>query len=212
MKSSTNQPVSNAPQDLGAKDPVVPVWLIIVCFLLLYWGAVYFDERGGWFSTQVYTPYVSTEQLNTIAAMQGPPDPRVLGAQVYGRTCIACHQGNAMGTPGTFPPLAGSDWVNEKEAGRMIRIVLHGFGGPGLVVKGQPFSTASVMTAFGSPPPVGLTDEEIAAVITYVRGNTEWGNHAAPVTPEQVKAIRDKTSSHSQSYTPTEIMTVNPAD
>ena len=213
MKSSTNQPVSNAPQDVGAKDPVVPVWLIIVCFLLLYWGAVYFDERGGWFSTQVYTPYVSTEQLNTIAAMQGPPDPRVLGAQVYGRTCIACHQGNAMGTPGTFPPLAGSDWVNEKEPGRIIRFVLHGFGGPGLVVNGKPFETTAQMTAFGeSGPPTGLTDEEIAAVLTYVRGNADWHNNASPVTEEQVKAIRNKYATRKQNvFTPTEIKGIDPA-
>ena len=210
MKSSTNQPVSNAPQDLGAKDPVVPVWLIVVCFLLLYWGAVYFDEHGGWFDTQVYTPYASAENLEKYQV--GGTDIMAQGKAVYNRTCIACHQGNALGTPGTFPPLAGSEWVNEKEAGRMIRIVLHGFQGPGLVVKGQPFETASVMTAFGAAPPVGLSDDDIAAVITYVRGNAEWGNHAGPVTPEQVKAIRDKTANHTQTFSPTEIMTVNPAD
>jgi nitrite reductase (NO-forming) len=211
MNSTTNQPVSNAPQDSGAKDPVVPVWLIIVCFMLLYWGAVYFDEKGGWFDPQVYTPYASAENL---AAYQvgGGPNPFEQGKAIYGRTCVACHQASAMGTPGTFPPLAGSEWVNEKEPGRMIRIVLHGLGGPGLVVKGQPFETSSIMTAFGAPPPVGLSDEDIAAVITYVRGNAEWGNHASPVTPEQVKAIRDKTANHLLNFTPTELMGINPAD
>jgi mono/diheme cytochrome c family protein len=210
MKSSTNQPVSNAPLDSGAKDPVVPVWLIVVCFLLLYWGAVYFDEHGGWFDTQVYTPYASAENLEKYQV--GGVDIMAQGKAIYNRTCIACHQANALGTPGTFPPLAGSEWVNEKEAGRMIRLVLHGFQGPGLVVKGQPFSTASQMTAFGAPPPVGLSDDDIAAVITYVRGNAEWGNHASPVTPERVKAVREKTATHTQNYTPAEIDTVNPAD
>ena len=47
----------------------------------------------------------------------------------------------------------------------MIRIVLRGFQGGGLVVNGKPFSTASSMTSFGLPPPVGLTDEEIADVM-----------------------------------------------
>jgi mono/diheme cytochrome c family protein len=37
-----------------------------------------------------------------------------------------------------------------------------------------------------------LRDEEIAAALTYVRGNKNWGNSAPAVTPEQVKAIRDK--------------------
>ena len=135
------------------------------------------------------------------------------GRKIYNRTCIAvCHQANALGTPGTFPPLVGSDFVNEKEPGRMIRIVLRGFQGGGLVVGGKPFNTASSMTAFGLPPPVGLTDEEIADVITFVRGNTEWGNKASPVTPEQVTAIRNKIGNHPGLYSPTEIMTVNPAD
>jgi mono/diheme cytochrome c family protein len=212
MTSPTNQPVSNAPEDSGAKDPVVPVWLIVVSFLLLYWGAVYFDEHGGWFDTQVYTPYANAENLAKYQV--GGTDIMAAGRKVYDRTCIACHQANALGTPGTFPPLAGSDWVNEKEPGRMIRLVLRGFQGPGLVVKGQPFNTSGVMTAFGnSPPPVGLSDDDIAAVVSYVRGNAEWGNHASPVTPEQVKAIRDKTENHkSQNYSPAEILTVNPAE
>ena len=211
MKSSTNQPVSNAPQDVGAKDPVVPVWLIIVCFLLLYWGAVYFDEHGGWFDTKVYTPYASAEDLQKYQV--GGVDPMVLGKQVYDHTCFVCHQPNGMGTPGSFPPLAGSDWVNEKEPGRIIRFVLHGFGGPGLVVNGKPFETTAQMTAFGeSGPPTGLTDEEIAAVLTYVRGNAEWHNNAPPVTEEQVKAIRNKYATRKQNvFTPTEIKGIDPA-
>jgi mono/diheme cytochrome c family protein len=213
MSSPTNQPVSNAPQDSDAKDPVVPVWLIVVLFLLVYWGAVYFDEHGGWFDKQVYTPYASAENLERYQ-VGGGPDPVVLGRQIYGRTCIACHQPNAQGTPGTFPSLVGSDWVNEKEPGRIIRLVLHGFAGPGLVVSGKPFETASQMTAFGeAPPPGGLTDEEIAAVLTYIRGNADWGNHASPVTEEQVKAVRNKTADRkSRPFSPTEIQTVNPAE
>ncbi|HWC59871.1 MAG TPA: cytochrome c [Verrucomicrobiae bacterium] len=210
MNSPSNQPLSNAPQDSGAKDTTVPIWLIVVCFLLLYWGAVYFDEHGGWFDPQVYTPYVSAEQVQNFQVGGGETSFE-RGRKIYGRTCIACHQANALGTPGTFPPLAGSDWVNEKEPGRMIRIVLHGFQGGGLVVNGKPFSTGSSMTAFGLPPPVGLTDEEIADVITFVRGNAEWGNKASPVTPEQVTAIRAKTATHGP-FSPAEILTVNPGD
>lgn len=213
MKSPTNQPVSNAPQDSGAKDPVVPVWLIVVCFLLFYWSAVYFDQNGGWFNAQVYTPYANAENLEAYQ-VAGAPDIMAAGRKVYDRTCVACHQGNALGTPGSFPPLAGSDWVNEKEAGRMIRLVLHGFQGPGLKVNGKQFDTTAQMTAFGDvAPPAGLSDDDIAAVVSFVRGNAEWGNKAAPVTPEQVKAIRDKTENHKQkTYSPAEIETVNPAE
>ena len=51
---STGQPVTNTPAANGA---AVPVWLIVVLFLLLYWGAVYFDQHGGWFDPQVRAPY-----------------------------------------------------------------------------------------------------------------------------------------------------------
>lgn len=67
------------------------------------------------------------------------------------------------------------------------------------------------MVAWGVPPPAGLTDEEIAAVMTYVRGNKDWGNNAPPVTPEQVKAMRAKVANHPLSFTPDEIMKISPS-
>lgn len=209
MNPPANQPVANAPApDSGVKDSAVPVWLIIVLFLLVYWGAVYFDERGGWFASQVYAPYRSSEELASFNAAFGPPDIMEQGKQIYARTCFVCHQANGQGQPGTFPPLAGSDWVNEKEPGRMIRIVLQGFSGPGLEVKGQPFNTGSAMVPWGAT----LSDDDIAAVISYVRGNKEWGNNAPPVTPEQVHSVRGKVASHPQSFSPDEIMKISPSD
>lgn len=212
MSSPTNQPVTNAPADSpGSQNPPVPVWLIVILFMLVYWGAVYFDENSGWFDRRVYTPYVSADELKTFQ-VSGGRSPYELGEEIYKRTCIACHGPVGAGTPGQYPPLKGSDWVNEKEPGRMIRIVLQGFSGTGLIVNGQPFNTGSAMVAWGAPPPAGLTDEEIAAVMTYVRGNKDWGNNAPPVTPEQVKAMRAKVANHPLSFTPDEIMKISPAE
>jgi mono/diheme cytochrome c family protein len=212
MSSPATQSASNVPAETtGAKSPAVPIWLIVVLFMLLYWGAVYFDEHGGWFEAKVYTPYVSADQLKDFQ-VAGGPSVFDQGAAVYARTCIACHQANGLGLPGQNPPLAGSDWVNEKEPGRMIRIVLRGFSGSGLQVNGKPFSTSSSMVAWGGPPPAGLTDEEIAAVITFVRGNTEWGNKASPVTPDQVRAIREKVASHALPFSPDEIIKISPSE
>ncbi len=56
------------------------------------------------------------------------------------------------------------------------------------------------------------TDEEIAAVITYVRGQKEWGNKASEVTPERVKAVREKEKARTQSWTAEELKKINPAD
>jgi mono/diheme cytochrome c family protein len=40
-----------------------------------------------------------------------------------------------------------------------------------------------------------LTDQQIAAIVTYVRTQKEWGQNVSPVTPEEVAAIRAKTKS-----------------
>lgn len=207
MNPPANEPVTNAPApDSDVKDSVVPIWLIIVLFLLVYWGAVYFDERGGWFARQVYAPYRSSEDLANYNAAFGPPDIKVIGGQIYGRTCVACHQPNGLGLPGQCPSLVGSDFVNEKDPGRIIRIVLQGFSGTGLVVNGQPINAGTSMVAWGGT----MSDDEIAAVISYVRG--AWGNKAPPITPEQVKSVRGKVASHPGMFSPDEIMKISPSD
>ena len=53
-----------------------------------------------------------------------------------------------------------------------------------------------------------LSDEEIAAVLTFVRQNKAWGNDAPAVTPEQVKAVREKTARHSTSWFPDELLKI----
>ena len=41
----------------------VPVWLLVLMLVLLYWGMLYFDQHGGWFSQEVYSPYRSVDEL-----------------------------------------------------------------------------------------------------------------------------------------------------
>jgi mono/diheme cytochrome c family protein len=38
------------------------------------------------------------------------------------------------------------------------------------------------------PPLAGMPDDEIAAILTYIR--QAWGNAAAPITPDAVKSRR----------------------
>jgi len=52
-----------------------------------------------------------------------------------------------------------------------------------------------------------LSDEELAAVLTFIRSNKEWGNAAPPVTAEQVKAIRDQTANRFSQWFVTELLT-----
>jgi mono/diheme cytochrome c family protein len=207
MNSPTSSPAPSASDsdDSNRKGPAVPIWLILFMFMLLYWGAVYFDARGGWFSPQVYAPYHTVEEIQALQPSSGGSDAYELGRAVYNRpTCVACHQTSGQGTPGQFPPLAGSEWVNEAEPGRVIRMVLNGLQGP-MTVKGQAYNNAMV-------PWNTLSDEEIAGVITYIRQNKEWGNNASAVTAEQVKVVRDKLKGRSTPFTAEELMKVSPAE
>ena len=108
-------------------------------------------------------------------------DPAVLK---IGKTqfivCAACHGQNGEGTA-AGPPLAGSEWVNGP-AENLIRIQLRGLQGP-ITVKGQTYHFPA-----GMAPLAYQTDEQIAAVLSYVRSS--FGNSAPPVTPAQVAALR----------------------
>ncbi|GDY21764.1 hypothetical protein LBMAG56_31110 [Verrucomicrobiota bacterium] len=121
------------------------------------------------------------------------------GENIYEMACLPCHQPEGKGLPGVYPPLVGSDWVRGDPA-RLIRVVLHGLTGP-VTVAGQTFGNtpASVpMPAMG-----GLTDEQIAAVLTYVRA--EFGQQSPPVTAAAVKAIRAANATRELPWTAPEL-------
>lgn len=111
-----------------------------------------------------------------VATSAGSP-----GEAVYQR-CATCHQLNGEGTPGTFPPLAGSAIANGPPS-VPIRILMRGLQGP-VTVKGQEFN--GVMPAYGVG--IEMSDTEIADVLTYVRSS--FGNRSAPVTPAEVAKER----------------------
>lgn len=119
------------------------------------------------------------------------------GEQVFQR-CATCHQPTGQGIPGTYPPLAGSEWIQASDPSTPIKIVLHGLSGP-ITVKGQTFT--STMPPFGTGQP--MTDDEVAAVLTYERSS--WGNHASAVTAQQVAQVRQATSSRTTPFTSGEL-------
>ncbi|HYE57216.1 MAG TPA: cytochrome c [Rhodothermales bacterium] len=121
-------------------------------------------------------------------------DPAVLGAQVYRSTCQTCHGPEGKGAPGAFPPLTGNRVKGNPAP--LVRIVLHGLRGP-LVVNGQRYD--GVMTPHGAI----LSDDQIAAVLTYVRSH--FGNDAPAVSPDTVAAIRATTQDRTSLYTADEL-------
>lgn len=164
----------------------LPIALFILLSIALFVSMVYLDNHAGGFNALVPRGFTSSNELVRLAPVDPAMKDFYAGMQVYNRpTCGACHQPNGMGTPGTFPPLAGAEWVNEKDPARVIRIVLDGLTGP-IQVKGQPFNSQMP----GWRPPA-LSEQEIAQVITYIR--KAWGNNASAVTPEQVAAVMKET-------------------
>jgi hypothetical protein len=73
----------------------------------------------------------------------------------------------------------GSEYVLGDKR-RLAAILLNGLSGE-FVVKGQTYNSTM-------PPWATLDDEEIAAVLTYVRAS--WGNKADIVTPAFVASVR----------------------
>lgn len=116
-----------------------------------------------------------------------PPEPAratstrlAQGAALYARHCAACHGEQGEGVPGVYPRLAGNRAVRMAEPANVIRVIAKGGFLP---------ATAGNPRPFGMPPFAHLlSDDEIAAVATYVRDS--WGNRASVVEPHVVGRLR----------------------
>jgi mono/diheme cytochrome c family protein len=116
------------------------------------------------------------------------------GAAVYARTCIACHQPTGMGLPPVFPPIANAPIVVGNPE-LPIKFILQGLMGP-ITVNGTTYN--SMM-----PPVAGVTDADVADVLTYVRQS--FGNKGNPVSADQVKAVRAATAGRTAMWTTAEL-------
>ncbi len=127
------------------------------------------------------------------------------GREIYHRDgfCNTCHQPDGKGLKGAgFPPISETKWVNGNEE-RLIKLTLNGLYGP-IEVKGETYPGQVPMTPFRGL----LNDEEVAAVLTFVRNS--FGNKAAPITAARVKAVREATSGKKDLYTVEELLKAHP--
>ena len=136
-------------------------------------------------------------------------NPEVLakGKAIYMRDgyCNTCHQKDGKGLEAAgFPPLSGSKWVTGNED-RLIKLVMKGIYGP-IEVNGMQYPGQVPMTQYGGM----LNDNEMAAVLTYVR-NT-FGNKAPAITAEKVKEVRAVIKDKSGFYTPEELLKLHPME
>ncbi|WPU94356.1 cytochrome c [Mucilaginibacter sabulilitoris] len=107
------------------------------------------------------------------------PATAVSGKAIYDKYCLTCHQADGGGVPNMNPPLIKTSYVLGDKS-RLIKVVLNGFA-ESVDIDGESYS--NVMPAHDF-----LKDQEIAAVLTYVRKN--FTNKAPAISSSQVKAVR----------------------
>lgn len=90
--------------------------------------------------------------------------------------CAACHQADGQGMEDIAPPLAGSEWLGGEPDG-LLRITLQGLNAR---------EDYPVMAAMS-----GLDDEQLAAILTYVR--LTWSDDGEAILPEDIDAAREAT-------------------
>jgi mono/diheme cytochrome c family protein len=108
------------------------------------------------------------------------PSVMETGRRIYEKQCGLCHGSEGKGHPPAYPPLAGNASITMSSPVNSIRMVLNG---------GYPPGTAKNRRPFGMPPFAHvLNDEEVAAVVTYIR--VAWNNTGTPVNAAQANELR----------------------
>jgi mono/diheme cytochrome c family protein len=178
-KTSDSQP--------GVERSTLPIWIVVLTLVLIFLGGLWFDQHSGWFASQVYAPYTSTDELDAYQPKSGAAAALARGKVVYEQVCGICHGVDGLGKPGQAPPLAGSEWVNAKGFNRLAHIPLMGLSG-NLQVEGKDWNMS--MAAMGA----ALPDADLAGVLSYIRSS--WGNKGSAITADDIHAIRAALGGH----------------
>jgi mono/diheme cytochrome c family protein len=110
------------------------------------------------------------------------------GQAIYVDNCAACHTAEGTGIPRLFSALKDSPSVLADDPVSLIRVVLQ--GAQSVATDSDP--TGPSMPAHGWK----LSDEQVAAVITYIRNS--WGNAASAVSPSDVNSARRQFSQRTE--------------
>ncbi|ROO35199.1 c-type cytochrome [Salinisphaera orenii] len=97
------------------------------------------------------------------------------GGRIYANECADCHGDEGEGGDGA-PALAGNRAVTMDNPVNVANMIRRG---------GFPPATADNPRPYGMPPFHQLSERELAAVISYIRGS--WGNDAAPVSATNLR-------------------------
>jgi mono/diheme cytochrome c family protein len=144
------------------------------------------------------TSHLSAEDLRAMAVYLKSLPPAALPEQphvdearrrageiVYTTRCGDCHQSTGLGMPRTAnadpsktaPPLAGNPALQAASPATLVNVLLYGAHEAVLGPESWPKMSGFELS-------VGLDDEQIASLCTYVRSS--WGNRAGPVDAADV--------------------------
>jgi cytochrome c len=195
--------VESSPEEIGKRWGKITTIFTVVVLFMVSGRHLYREESTRWHREAMAAKtaeFIKQSEVARVAFEKSGGgllnDPMELGKVTYKSTCSACHQAAGQGLPGAFPPLAGSEWVNDADPGKVIRIVLNGVQGP-ITVKGTVYQ--GVMPSHKDL----LDDRKVAAILTYIRSS--WGNQGGAVKPEEVAKIRAEVSSRASAWTEAEL-------
>jgi len=143
-------------------------------FMPIVVQAVSQDDFNQWVALQTKNEdkYAILESQPAMQITMTRSQLMTLGKQKYEQICAACHRADGTGLPPMYPALKGSSVAVGTPIVRHIDLVLNGLPGSAM----QPYKDQ-------------LTDEEIAAIITYERN--AWENNTDDVIqPADVAAER----------------------
>jgi mono/diheme cytochrome c family protein len=113
---------------------------------------------------------------------RSPAQPEILqaGETLYNVNCGTCHQPDGLGAEDAGPRLDGSPVVQSNDPASLINSILYGPDVP----KSVAADSWRPMDSYGDK----LSDEEVAALASYLRG--AWNNRGGAVETEQVAKQR----------------------
>ena len=114
-----------------------------------------------------------------LAAAQSVADEPAPGQLLYNKHCLSCHQADGGGVPNMQPPIAGGTWVKGDARALAMFVMSGGFDS----ASRKDGENHNVMPAFAR-----LSDAEIAAILTFIRG--KFGKGAPAVSESDVAEAR----------------------
>ena len=102
------------------------------------------------------------------------------GKEVYELNCANCHQKDGKGLQSLYPPVAGSDYLKNKD--KVIYLIKNGLLGE-ILVNGKKFN---------QPMPANnqLTNLDIAEVVTYIYN--EWNGETIITEVKEVEKVLNR--------------------